>query len=47
MYIKVRIRVPLRMWLDVTRWAILRRIHPTLVWSLLCDHGYGIICDKD
>lgn len=47
MYINVRIRVPFRMWLDVTRWGLLRGIQPRLVWTLMCDHGYGILCDKD
>ena len=47
MYVKVRVRVPFRMWLEVTRYALLHRIHPVLIWSLLCEHGYGIICDKD
>ena len=47
LYINVWIRVPFRMWLDVMRWSLTHRIHPKLVWTLICDHGFGIICNKD
>lgn len=47
MYVNVRVKVPFSMWVEVTKWAIKRRIHPVLVWAMMCDHGFGIICDKD
>lgn len=47
MLVNVRVRVPFKMWLEVTRYGLLHHIQPALMWSLLCEHGYGIICDKD